>query len=507
MAQLARKVVCWRAFRHRCYNRAVCITHWVFLSLVSGLCLLQAVTVQASLAEADPPLIPQPSSLPLEASVLASAYHYDAESNTLRAEGEVEAFFTDLTLRCAALVLNLSQQSLQAEGQVDLTGPGFHLKGRELRYEVPLRSGSLVDAVGEVAGVSAGGEKAPSPPLRLTAPKVLVEDGGLTLSQGRFTFCNAEKPHFWLEARELAILPGQSATLSSGRLWLYGHKLAHFPQYALSFRERGTLPVPIVGYNKGWGAFAGFEAPLLKGRAEVALGSKGGVVGKWVASGSVGARHAVPLQWEAAIARREDAKYPYDSRLLLNLAPSLSLATAQGRVGSFEATWGRITELPTEVRRDKTGLNWLGPEMSTRLGGGSRSGSSRILGLTVRPRAWHNWYSEGEKYGVFAVEAKAKAEVGPGKSLSVAYLHNIVTGATPFTYDSVHVKRELDPGAEWRLGRKWAVEVGARYDLDEKTFVDNAVTVEAIQHCLTYSLEWREARRQLSFSVGLSGAN
>jgi hypothetical protein len=48
------------------------------------------------------------------------------------------------------------------------------------------------------------------------------------------------------------------------------------------------------------------------------------------------------------------------------------------------------------------------------------------------------------------------------------------------------------------------MQLAGRYDLDRRKFADKLIRLDAIQHCLTYSVEWGQARKQLNLSVGLS---
>ena len=452
-----------------------------------GCCLFLA----ALPAGADSPPAAQPS-------IVASQYHYDEASKTLRAEGNVEAAFQGMTLHCPALLFNLAQESLQVEGEMQLAGPQFSLKGRELTYDLRRRSGALTDVSGVVGSISGKGAAAQWP-LVLTAPRVAMDAGSLTVSDARFTFCDAPKPHFWLAARKLSLIPGQSANLTGGSLWLYGHKLFTYPRYALSLKGKGQLPFPTVGVNKGWGAFAGLSAPLFTGQGQVALSSKGGIVGKWVASGQL--RKGAPPErrggWEVAFARRQDAKDPLNSALLLDVYPSATLTHPLGNLGQVTATYARMRELPTQNRGREAGLRWIGAE--EQVGKGKTT-------LTLRPQAWHNEYDKGVKCSGFTLEMEAKRKIGKGESLSLAYVHNGVSGASPFQFerDAVFLTDELRPRAELRLGEKWGLGLLGRYDMEKGRFEDKGVKLDAIQHCLTYSLEWAQARRQFDLSVGLS---
>jgi len=433
--------------------------------------------------------------VPPAPTIIAPVYHYDAASDTVAAEGGVLAEFSGITLSSSELTADLAHQSLAAPGKVEVAGPQFKLEGENLTYDLLSRSGILLNPVGEVTSAPSRAKKAQNWPLLVRGEKIVLSYNTFTLSQGRFTLCDAEKPHFWLKANRLVIAPGKSATLYSGSLSLYGHDLIHYPKYTLSLKGKPQLPVPIVGFNKGWGAHAGFSAPLLGGRAQVAVASRGGLVGKWGAGGEVKLGSGSPLEWEAAVGRREDAKDPFNSALLLNLYPLVFLETTEGRLGTLTATLGRIEELPTRVLRNKAGIRWLGPGKEVALGDAT---------LTLTPQLWHNWYAGGQQYSVAALEVELKSRLGPGRTLSLAYVHNAVGGTTPFQYDDVNIKRELRPGLEWRLAPKWGVDLAGRYDVDKGEFADDSFTVNAIQHCLTYSLEWRKARGQFNLSVGLS---
>ncbi|MEO6907898.1 MAG: hypothetical protein ABI210_08415 [Abditibacteriaceae bacterium] len=79
-----------------------------------------------------------------------------------------------------------------------------------------------------------------------------------------------------------------------------------------------------------------------------------------------------------------------------------------------------------------------------------------------------------------------------------SFSHTTVSGATPFVFDNVEIRRELRSTFDILLTPRYIVPIDLRYDLDEKEFRDKSFGILRNYKTFAYGLTYNTAHRQLS---------
>jgi hypothetical protein len=79
-----------------------------------------------------------------------------------------------------------------------------------------------------------------------------------------------------------------------------------------------------------------------------------------------------------------------------------------------------------------------------------------------------------------------------------SYSHTNVSGATPFSFDSVEIRSELRATFDILLTPRYIVPIDLRYDLDENEFRDKSFGILRNYKTFAYGLTYNTAHRELS---------
>lgn len=137
---------------------------------------------------------------------------------------------------------------------------------------------------------------------------------------------------------------------------------------------------------------------------------------------------------------------------------------------------------------------------------GARSGL-RLLGVSlpvVQLFVRHSLYDGGDAYTVMGVAAGQDWRLGRHWSSRLrAFLHT-TSGRTPFEFDLVEVRNELQPGVTYAVGGTTLSWLG-RLDLDRRELFDQEIAVARVFHCLEPRISYRTRRRQIGLDVRIVG--
>jgi hypothetical protein len=136
----------------------------------------------------------------------------------------------------------------------------------------------------------------------------------------------------------------------------------------------------------------------------------------------------------------------------------------------------------------------------------SRSGL-RIAGLSLpvlQLFARHSLYDDRSSYNVFGVAARQEWRVTEHWSSALqAFLHQ-TGGQTPFHFDQVEIRTELQPGLSYQARGTTLGWIG-RLDLDRGQFFDQEYSIARVFHCLEPRLSYHTRRSQITLDVRIVG--
>jgi len=181
---------------------------------------------------------------------------YDVESREMFLFGGADIKYKTMRLRSAVVSMNLDSALLEASGLPDSTGNNYiglpilndggeEYHGFKLAYNFKTQKGRITQATTQMENAYYYGERIKK-----------VEKDVLFAYKGRYTTCDAEEPHFYIEGRQMKIIINDKVIARPVILYI-----ADVPVFALPFgvfpsksgRRSGFIP-PVWGqtYNAGF---------------------------------------------------------------------------------------------------------------------------------------------------------------------------------------------------------------------------------------------------------------
>ncbi len=181
---------------------------------------------------------------------------YDVENRNMFLFGNADIKYKTMRLRSAFVRMNLDSTLLEASGIPDSTGTktigapilndgGEEYHGFKLAYNFKTQKGRITQATTQMENAFYYGDRVKK-----------VDKDVLFVYKGRYTTCDAEEPHFYIEGREMKIIVNDKVIARPVVLYI-----ADVPVFALPFgvfpnksgRRSGFIP-PVWGqtYNTGF---------------------------------------------------------------------------------------------------------------------------------------------------------------------------------------------------------------------------------------------------------------
>lgn len=379
------------------------------------------------------------------------------------------------------------------------------------------------------------------------------ERAGL-LTDATFTTCDAERMDYRITASEIRLTPDQRLRARRVRIYLGNLRLISLPSLAINVgreRERQTL-IPRPGYDNQDGFFLASRYSLvdtaeqdvnLRFRLTSGNGIQGGLTASRTLAGD--AREAPPylpdadseLRQESLLlprVRRDICVFPTGSQqqsllsafsgalvreraydidqndLLVTRLPEIGVRyvspqlciTREGEQpilgAEYEAraSWGNYKEYPDGKRAGRLDLRGVA---STTLATFGRSTALRFAGL-----ARYSSYDTGESYKVIGGALDASRIFPGGSFASIRLLAHGTSGSTPFEFDDIDIKRELQAAGKYVLGRN-SYGILLDYDLDKHSLRDWEFSISRKLHCLEPGITWRNRFSQISITLRVLG--
>ncbi len=404
------------------------------------------------------------------------------------------------------------------EGATVLAGPGL-LVGDSLLFDAQKNEFTINDARGYIAGPIPDGHECEHPPVLYFQGSRIQKRGRVTnLHGGRATGCPRDNPHYYLKAKRIKFDESRGALIVYGaKLRFHGVTIPLVPWAKFGFNETTQgkgYKFEMPGYSSregfyipGWYRLTDFSNPL-NSSIWFRITSKRGITGTAWAKRSWGS-------WDmhARVSRKALMADDITDQLSLDRLPQVSFTkhvrprentdtalTLDLDFGRFRETWE--DQPPNEPRRPTEEANRALIELEYVA---NATQQANKLGDWYGLRGSVSTYSSGPTYRDLELFAGVGDKLSSDLDAHLTLRHHFVGGSTPFMFDDVDIKTELESGATWRVSDRWGLDAWSRFDLDQADMRDYMVTASYRADCLTWSVYYRDVGNSVGFRLDLTG--
>lgn len=441
-----------------------------------------------------------------------------------------------------------------AEGSVVFTAPGHTVRGERIDYNTDTRQVHAEAAETVVNGVIVRGRA------------IDASESRYTVTGASITTCDRPRPHYRLTARTVTVTPNDRIVARQVGVWLFGLRLFVVPAVDLRIGaargEGGGSLLPRFGSNSQDGFYVGkrlplFDIPQLYVDFDGRLSERRALTGGFDAAAPAGPA----LQLIGALKYRDIAPNQRTTFLEVDRLPEVGIlwlspqpapparrrarpaATPPGRPGAEAAAAPAapgfrpqsqvgedVEHQPGLLRPPEPGrwylraqatIGYFHQRESSVFGGvaaslshgrldlratASRSGL-RIAGLSLpvlQLFARHSFYDDGSSYNVFGAAAQQQWQMGAHWSSALRAFFHQTGGRTPFSFDQVEIRTELQPALSYTAGGTTLGWFG-RVDLDRGQLFDQELSVARVFDCLEPRLSYHTRLRQINLDVRIVG--
>jgi len=374
------------------------------------------------------------------------------------------------------------------------------------------------------------------------------------LTDATFTTCDVGRMHYRITAREIALSPDQRLRARRVRIFFGNTRLISLPSLVVnvgSDEDRQTI-IPRPGYDSDDGFFLASRYSLMDTAKQnvnlrLRLTSRNNIQGGITASRTIigDAREVPPylpdfdseLRRESVLLPRvgrdglafpkdrhrepllsvfggalvRERMYDIDQRNLMvtrlpelgvrYVSPRLNVSSVTGlpEVGvQYEGriSWGKYKESPDGERAGRLDIRGTA---STALATFGESTALRLAGL-----ARYSSYNTGESYRAIGGALDFSRIFPSGSFASIRFIAHGTSGSTPFEFDDIDIKRELQAVGRYVHGRN-TYGILLDYDLDKSSLRDWEFSISRKFHCLEPGITWRNRFSQISVTVKVLG--
>lgn len=446
----------------------------------------------------------------------ADIAEYSFDNQQFIAQGNAVVTYKDIILTADMITGNLRTGDIEAVGNVNFKSAQRTLTGESFTYNFKTDNGLARDASAVVDGIHFRGKELKAEPLRYT------------ITSSRFTTCDREKPHYYLSARELIIEPDKLLIAKDVTMIFFGKRIFHVPKYTIHLGKKNEPKkmLPPIGISGRYGLFVGYEQdisdePRNIGSLEVRLTSKqllqGGFMYDRFAGKPIflrlvqkypyygGTRSDLLLSRLPEVGMRfcygEEANELADNREYLDLAKGIATPLEVAKDNRplnvvTEIGFGKFSEFPPDVtseRADLRAVAWLDP---------IPIGSKTFISPGISGRL--SYYSTSDDLNDLSFRLTAAHKLGTDSYASLTYITRSIRGSTPFEFDAVELRKELNGRLRLPLGAL-TLELGGRYNLDNDKLFDTEISIAKRVHCIEPKITWHDRFDEFSIGVGLVG--
>jgi len=422
-------------------------------------------------------------------------------------------------------------QQLQADlkrGVITTTGGGrllvgpLVLTGDELRFDAGEEEFEIKRARGFMALPSPYATQGhPMPMAFFSGGRIAKTKDTIHINHGRLTTCPKDRPDYYIKAKRIKYdVKSEEVTIRNASLHLYGITLPLIPWAKVSVADRaqrsgkhfslGTAP----GYSNREGVYLPYALRLTgpddpwKAFTSFRLTTKRGITGSAWADRSTG-------RWDlgARVSRREWAADDVTDRLSIDAYPELTftrhLRTRDDRdtTCNLDLGFGNLRE---ELESEPVDAPQR-PRVHEQRAAAALSYTANASQYRGRDGDWYgaqarvSTYSSGETYRDLEVFAGLGGGLSRDLQAHTTVRHHFTGGSTPFLFDDVDIKTELESSATWQLARRWGATAWSRYDLDQADMRDYEVGLNYRAGCLTWGLYYRDVGNRIGIRADITG--
>ncbi len=440
------------------------------------------------------------------------AYSYDRKRVTLTGNASLVSQVADdpsrfVHIEADVMEGDISRGRFEMVGAVRIETPRGTMEGESALYNVrtarfSLRRGGVMVPMNE--------EGEPEVCGFAYAQDAVREGDVVYITNGRFTTCSKPHPHYAIKADRFRWdTETREVVAYGGSLRVYGLEIPMLPEIPYSFSdEEGNMPslMPFPTYSGrdglrlGWSFIVGNPMDYPRSRIRV----------RW--------RQLRPLhvfsrtlfhagenrKFRVNLALREDVRQDIDHVVPIDRYPEFGFEDTrqfgdcllETDISAGHYRQHDDDDLP-EVREDRV-------RVETRLSGNSE-------GYLEPGETW--WWLEGSEslYGDGSHYATLGGGVGAATRLTDWAAGNlelrrwVTDGESPFAWDDVDVKTELNSHLQFTLTDSWRVRVNGRYDLDGGILRAWEAQLRRREHCLTWTVSYSDIDNDFLIGAEING--
>ena len=171
------------------------------------------------------------------------------EEDLIIAKDEVELKYQDIEIKADYLKINLTTHFLSASGKVYFLQDETETYCEELSYNWKTKKIIFIKLKGEITGENIKGK------IYYQGEKMENFPETVELTEGNFTTCELEEPHYHIVAKEMIIYP-KDKIIARNISWYEGKiKIITLPYFLIFLDRKTQLPIlPKIGQNSidGW---------------------------------------------------------------------------------------------------------------------------------------------------------------------------------------------------------------------------------------------------------------
>jgi len=195
-------------------------------------------------------MIPVNSSAEERLHLEADNLQYIKDAEIIKAQGVAELDYLNISMRADKIEFDMNKNHIYASGNVIFRESDQILYSEELEHDLDEELTVFLRVRSQLES-----EKTDDP-IYFTSPEMQGVEGRLEIWDSKVTTCDLEDPHYFLQAREVTIYPGDRLTAKNVVFWELNGRLPLFywPWLTISLKEEQPDFMPSFGYSdqKGW---------------------------------------------------------------------------------------------------------------------------------------------------------------------------------------------------------------------------------------------------------------
>lgn len=409
------------------------------------------------------------------------------------------------------------ETTVSATGAKLLYGPAL-VAGEELWLDTASGQFRLDRGRGYMALPRPADALCPGTPTAYFTGRQVAKKGPVSyILNGTLTLCDREDPHYAIRAQRIKFDERTGDVIvDHAKLHLYGLDIPLVPwvRYGIGpgGRRKGIV-ASTPGYSSREGVyvpfthrFSGLQDPWTVATSFRVTVRQGIIGSLWADRPTDGGVLSM------RVSRKEWVTDKLEERLGLWRLPEVSYERAlvpAGRDGSLTLS------LSAGSYREDLETQHRGQPPRPRVCQQRVMGSLQYVAHSAQFQAERgNWYgatgrlgaySTGDRYQDLEVFAGAGGRLADCAKGYLTLRHHFVGGQTPFLFDDVDMRTELDPGLDLQLTSKWGIHGWGRLDLNNEDLRDYEVSLRRRMHCLSWDLYYRAVGNNVGVRVNLNG--